>query len=54
MEKKLLNIGFGNTVVAERVVSLGAGSFDLFVDDTHREHDISDVAVDSILNVLAR
>ncbi len=41
-------------VVADRVAAIGGGSFCLFVDDSHQEHVISDVALDTILNVLDR
>jgi hypothetical protein len=41
-------------VVRDRVAALDGGSWRLFVDDSHREHVISDVAIDTILNVLDR
>ncbi len=38
-----------NTVVSERVKTLGPGSFRVFSDDSHQEHKISDVALKVIL-----
>jgi len=34
------------------IFNLGAGSFDVFLDDTHREHKISDAALESIIDDL--
>lgn len=39
--------------VRARVAELGAGEYDLFLDDTHREHAISTAAMDRILAELA-
>ena len=39
-------------VVKNKVVELGAGKFDLFLDDTHREHAISDAGMNRILDRL--
>jgi hypothetical protein len=41
-------------VLRDRVAALGGGSWRLYIDDTHLEHDISEAAVDTILNVLDR
>jgi len=39
-------------IVRERVVELRSGAFDLFLDDTHREHIISENAMSRILDEL--
>lgn len=39
--------------VKEKVKSLGAGGFDLFLDDSHKEHKISERAIGHILNILS-
>lgn len=38
--------------VEARVTELGSGTFRLFMDDTHMEHQISDVAMDQIIQAL--
>ena len=40
--------------VAARVSELGSGSFRVFMDDTHMEHALSDVAMEQILAELSR
>jgi hypothetical protein len=42
------------SVVADRVRSLGAGEFDVFLDDTHRQHLASAVAMRRVLEELRR
>ena len=37
-------------IVRERIHQLGTGEFDLFMDDSHREHMISSIAMDRILD----
>lgn len=39
-------------VVRERVRRLGSGEFDLFLDDSHKEHTVSDVTMTRILEEL--
>lgn len=40
--------------ISGRVAAIDGGAWRLFVDDTHQEHAVSDVALDTILNVLDR
>ena len=37
-------------IVKERINKLGSGNFDIFIDATHRKHQISDAAIQRILN----
>jgi hypothetical protein len=39
-------------VVEARVDALGEGSFEVYLDDTHQEHQISDQAIEKILKDL--
>jgi hypothetical protein len=41
-------------LVQERVKSIGQGHYDIFLDSTHEEHKISEVALDFILNDLEK
>ena len=36
-------------VVRERIAQLGAGTFEVFLDDTHKQHIISPAALEVIL-----
>ena len=39
-------------VIKDRINKLGSGKFDIFIDATHRKHQISDTAVQRILDEL--
>ena len=38
--------------IEARVTELGSGTYRLFMDDTHMEHQISDVAMEQIIQAL--
>lgn len=39
-------------IVSRRVQALGSGSYDLYLDDTHKKHAISEAALDRIIGVI--